>query len=111
MRYAQEALINVWEQVQYCREKNIKGAVVAIDMAKAFDTISHSFLQRVYKFFNLGENIIKWLNLLGHEREACIALEDNKNSRYFRLGRGRPQGDNISPNTFNFADQILIFKI
>jgi hypothetical protein len=32
-------------------------------------------------------------------------------SPHFRLGRGRPQGDNISPNTFNFADQILIFKL
>ncbi len=29
----------------------------------------------------------------------------------FALDRGRAQGDNISPNTFNFADQILIFKI
>jgi hypothetical protein len=80
-------------------------------MAKAFDTISHSFMQQVYKFFNLGNNIINWLNLPGRDREACIALDGNKNSRYFKLGRGRPQGDNISPNTFNFADQILIFKI
>ncbi len=29
----------------------------------------------------------------------------------FRLGRGRAQGDNISPNTFNFGEQILLFKI
>jgi hypothetical protein len=36
---------------------------------------------------------------------------NNKISKYFSLGRGRPQGDNISPNTFNFSDQILIFKI
>jgi hypothetical protein len=27
------------------------------------------------------------------------------------LGRGRAQGDNISPNTFNFGEQILLFKI
>jgi hypothetical protein len=110
-RYAQEALINVWEQVNYCRINNIKGAVVAIDMAKAFDTLSHKFLTHVYRFFNFGPSIIKWLTLLGNNREACIALDNGVNSRSFKLGRGRPQGDNISPNTFNFADQILIFKI
>ena len=32
-------------------------------------------------------------------------------SRRFRLERGRPQGDIISPLTFNFCVQILIFKL
>jgi hypothetical protein len=110
-RYTQEVLINVWEQVNYCKVNNINGAVVAIDMAKAFDTLSHKFLTQVYKFFGFGPNIIKWLNLLGTNREAYIGLDNNINSRPFKLGRGRAQGDNISPNTFNFVDQILIFKI
>jgi hypothetical protein len=110
-RYAQEVLINVWEQINYCRVNNIKGAVVAIDMVKAFDTLSHNFLNKVYRFFNFGPNIIIWLSLLGMDRQACICLEGNKRSKFFRLGRGRPQGDNISPNTFNFAVQILIFKL
>jgi hypothetical protein len=108
-RYTQEVLINVWEQVNYCKVNNINGAVVAIDMAKAFDTLSHKFLTQVYKFFGFGPNIIKWLNLLGTNREAYIGLDNNINSRPFKLGRGRAQGDNTSPNTFNFADQILIF--
>jgi hypothetical protein len=80
-------------------------------MAKAFDTLSHKFLTKVYQFFGFSPNIIKWLNLLGTNREACISLDNNSCSRSFKLGRGRAQGDNISPNTFNFADQILIFKI
>jgi Reverse transcriptase (RNA-dependent DNA polymerase) len=110
-RYAQEVLINVWEQVNYCKRNNLRGAVVAIDMAKAFDMLLHNFLRRVYKFFNFGPGIIKWLDLLGMEREACIAMDSGKTSRFFKLGCGRPQGDNISPNTFNFAVQILIFKL
>jgi Reverse transcriptase (RNA-dependent DNA polymerase) len=85
--------------------------VVAIDMAKAFDTLSHDYLDKVYKFFNFGPNMQRWLSLLGNNREACIALEDGKSTPYFRLETGRPQGDNISPNTFNFGAQILIFKI
>ncbi len=80
-------------------------------MAKAFDTLSHGYLTEVFKFFNFGPGITKWLNLLGTKRTACIILDDGSYSRNFSLGRGRAQGDNISPNTFDFGDQILIFKI
>jgi hypothetical protein len=51
------------------------------------------------------------LELLGNNRKACIIGDNNKNSSYFQLGSGRAQGDNLSPNTFNFGNQILIFKI
>jgi hypothetical protein len=80
-------------------------------MAKAFDTLSHGYLREVFKFFNFGPNIIKWLSLLGENRSACILQDNGEYSRPFNLGRGRAQGDNISPNTFNFGEQILIFKI
>jgi hypothetical protein len=101
----------VWEQIQFCKTNNIKGAIVAIDMAKAFDTLSNDFLGKVYDFFNFGPNIKKWLSLLGNRRQACIMLDNGKLSKYFPLNCGRPQGNNISPNTFNFSNQILIFRI
>jgi hypothetical protein len=99
------------ETIRYCNNNNVEGAVVAVDMAKAFETLSDTFLHEVFKFFGMGPNKIQWLKLLGENRQACILLEDGTYSRNFSLGRGCAQGDNISPNTFNFADQILIFKI
>jgi hypothetical protein len=110
-RYTQECLINVLETIAHCNTNNIQGALVAVDMAKAFDTLSHGFLREVFKFFNLGPVLIDWLTLLGENRTACLLLDNGTYSRNFRLDRGRAQGDNISPNTFNFADQILILKI
>jgi hypothetical protein len=110
-RYTQECLINVIETIAHCNANNIYGAVVAVDMAKAFDTLSHGFLREVFRFFNIGKGMIDWLTLLGENRAACILLDDGSYSRNFKLDRGRAQGDNISPNTFNFADQILILKI
>jgi Reverse transcriptase (RNA-dependent DNA polymerase) len=80
-------------------------------MAKAFDTLSHKFLSAVLKFFGFGPNIIKILELIGNNRQACILGDTGTNSRFFPLGRGRPQGDTVSPNTFNFGEQVLIFKI
>jgi hypothetical protein len=87
------------------------GAVVAVDMAKAFDTFSHGFLPEVFKFFHFGHYITNWLGLIGQNRTACIIVDDSTYSKNFNLGRGRAQGDNISPNTFNFGEQILLFKI
>jgi hypothetical protein len=110
-RYTQEVLINVWEKIAYCKKNNIKGALVAIDMAKAFDTLSHDFIDKVYEFFNIGPCMRKWLNLAGNNRQACISLSPTKDTPFFDLGQGRPQGDNLSPNSFNFAEQILIFKL
>ena len=80
-------------------------------MVKAFDSLSNNFLDKVLKFFNFGPNIRRWLALIGNKHTACVLLEDGLTSRIFNLGRGRPQGDNISPNTFNFCMQILIFRI
>ena len=110
-RYTQEVLINVWETIKHCKHNNIDAAILAVDMAKAFDTLSNNFLDKVLRFFNFGPNIRKWLALIGNKRTACVLLEDGLSSRNFNLERGRPQGDNISPNTFNFCMQILIFRI
>ena len=75
-RYTQEVLINVWETIQKCQVGNVDGAVMAIDMAKAFDTLSNKFLDSVLKFFGFGPVMRSWLKLIGHDRTACIILED-----------------------------------
>ena len=65
LRYTQEVLINVWETVCKCKTNNINGGIMAIDMAKAFDTLSNKFLEEVLKFFGFGNNMLSWLKLLG----------------------------------------------
>ena len=110
-RYTQEAIINVWESIAHCRKNNIHAAILAADMEKAFDSISLGYLDQVYKFFGIGPYMRSLLKLAGNEREACIILDNRILSRNFKLERGRPQGDIISPLTFNFCIQILIFKL
>ena len=110
-RYTQEVLINVWETINHCKLDHINGAIMSIDMAKAFDTLSNGFLEGVLSFFGFGPTIRSWLKLLGNKRTSCILIDNGTTSRNFLLERVRPQGDNISPNTFNFCMQILIFKL
>ena len=53
-RYCQEVLISIIEGIERCKVENKKGAVISLDIKKAFDSLSHSFLQGVYEFFNFG---------------------------------------------------------
>jgi hypothetical protein len=89
-RFTQEVMINVWDQMAYCQQNNVKGAVVAIDITKAFDTLSHDFVEKTYEFFNIGPEMRRWLRLLGNNRTASINFGLNSNSPCFDLGRGRP---------------------
>jgi hypothetical protein len=63
------------------------------------------------KFFNFGENFIKWIKILCTNRMACVIIGKNKVGKNFNLERGNAQGDTISPFLFNICYQLLLFKI
>jgi hypothetical protein len=61
--------------------------IVSLDIKKAFDSISHAYLNKVLEFFNFGPNLIRWLQTLGTGRQACIILEDDVLGDFFDLER------------------------
>jgi hypothetical protein len=110
-KYCQEVLIGIVDSINYVNVSRSKGALLSLDIRKAFDSTSHDYLQSAYKFFNFGPNFIRWLNLVGTNRRACIILENEYYSEFFDLERGNAQGDTISPYIFNIGFQILLFKL
>ncbi len=81
------------ETIGFCNANNISGCIVAIDQAKAFDTISNRYMLEVYKFFGFQENMINLLTVLGSNRTATISFDDGSFSPEFNLERGRTQGN------------------
>jgi hypothetical protein len=75
-RSIQEVLVNVIEAMGYAKKNKVAGALVSLDMAKAFDTISHGFLNDCYTFFNFGPNFQNMLKTVGNSRTACIIMDD-----------------------------------
>ena len=53
----------------------------------------------------------KWLLLLSKNRTACIRLDNESKTEYFKLAPGNAQGDIISPFLFLLGYQILLFKL
>jgi hypothetical protein len=110
-KYCQEVLISLVDEIETAKLNNKNGALLSLDIRKAFDTISHQYINMAYKFFNFGDNFIRWLNLIGTNRKACIIMESEMYSNFFDLERGNAQGDTTSPYIFNIGYQILLFKL
>ena len=110
-RFIQEVLINVIENIAYCKANRIPACVVAIDQAKAFDSLNHDFLAEAYRFFGFKDNFIRMLSTISTGRSSCIILEDNSYSRPFPIETGAMQGDAPSPSIFNIGEQILLFRL
>jgi hypothetical protein len=110
-RQIQECVINIAENISYCQSSNTPGFILALDMAKAFDTVRHDFMNYVYKFFGLGDWLISALNTISTGRTAAILLENGGLTERFVLGTGFPQGNPPSPNQFNICQQIFIYKL
>jgi len=110
-RYCQEVLINVIENIEKCNRIGKKGGLISLDIKKAFDSLSHSYLEGVYDFYNFGPKLKKWIKLMCTNRKACIIIENGITTEIFDLERGNAQGDTISPYLFNLGYQILLFKL
>jgi hypothetical protein len=110
-KQCQEVLIGLLTKIHNAKSGGEEGVLISLDIKKAFDSISHSYMTGVLKFFNFGESFINWVKLLCTNREACVILLDNKVGKNFKLERGNAQGDTISPFLFNICYQLLLFKI
>jgi hypothetical protein len=110
-RQIQEVIINSMETMDYCKRHNIRGAMVLVDVSKAFDSVDHGYMEKVYQFFGFGPQIRKWLATIGTGRNAQILLANDELSVAFQLEKGYAQGDAPSPLLYNMAAQICIWKI
>jgi exonuclease III len=110
-KYIQECLINISELISRCNNYDTKAFVLAIDQAKAFDSVRQDFMKCVYKFFGFPESFIKILELFTTKRTARIILDNGDLSGEIPLEIGSTQGNGPSPLQFNFCEQVMIFKI
>jgi len=110
-RYCQEVLISVMEGIEKCNVMKKRAGIISLDIKKAFDSLSHNYLESVYNFYNFGPRLIRWIKILCTNRKACVIIEGNSTTALFDLERGNAQGDTISPFLFNLGYQILLFKL
>ena len=96
--------------MQYAKINNRAGLILLIDFEKAYDSISFKFIKKCLAFFNFGEELIKWVEILLYDFTAVINHCGNI-SRGFKIGRGCRQGDPIASFLFILCIEILAHKL
>ncbi|XP_057808818.1 uncharacterized protein LOC131023288 [Salvia miltiorrhiza] len=77
-----------------------------IDISKAFDTMSWSFIIQVLRVNGYHEKFITWISIIFQSARISI-FYNGKLSGYFACSRGVRQGDPLSPIIFGIAEDVL----
>ena len=89
----------IYDILHAAGKKNIPGLLLMLDFEKAFDSLSHKFIDKCLYFFNFGDTFRKCIRLLFNNASSCM-LYNGHCSSYFPVSRGSRQGDPISPYLF-----------
>eukprot|EP00253_Pinus_taeda_P015079 PITA_15079 len=105
-RQIHEAIGVAQETIHSIRKSNSKGAVLKIDLSKAYDRISWSYLRMLLTHLGFKVEFISWI--MGCISNASFAvLINGAASQFFKSQRGLRQGCPLSPLLFLLAAEGL----
>ena len=86
-RYIGEAIRTTYDIIQWAKNNNKTGVLLLIDFEKAYDSLSFSFIKKCLYFFNFGDYMIRWVDILLHNFTAVISHCGNV-SKKLNIERG-----------------------
>ena len=103
-------IINLINLIKHTISNKQAGLILLIDFKKAFDSISHNFIENTLHILGFGPDIICWIKTFLKNRDAQILLGGHLTDN-INLEQGVPQGDILSPYIFIIMVEILLIKI
>ena len=89
----------MFDIIDYVNRKKEPGAVLSIDLCKAFDSLKWSFIFEMLKLCGFGSKIINWIKIL-YKKPKCRVINNNYLSQFFDIKKEVRQGDPLSPIIF-----------
>ena len=96
--------------INYLNVSGKSGYLLALDYAKAFDSISKDFLLCAFKAFGFGSDFQKWIKVITKSSSSCINY-GGWLSESFNVNSGIRQGCPFSPLAFVLSVELLAIKI
>ena len=78
-------IINIINMIDFCNKKQKEALILLVDFQKAFDSVSHKFIDSTLKLYGFGDSIRKWVRLFFNKREAAISLGGPARGRHLPL--------------------------
>ena len=81
--------------LSYTSHKRIRGYIITVDQAKAFDMVHRGLVERILKKMNFGEDIMKWVHILYSDTKSALYI-NGYIGEFFSTTRGVRQGCPLS---------------
>ena len=96
--------------MQLAEEQNIPGLLLLIDVGKAFDTLSWSFIHKSLTFFNFRPSVNHWISTL-YKKYSIRVNQGGNFCAPIKAECGCKQGHPLSPYIFIFCAEILAIQL
>lgn len=98
-RSTQDAIALLTSKIYNALDKNTPALGIFVDLAKAFDTVSHSELLNILENIGFRGNSYRLMESYLNNRRQCVKIEDCI-SQYKNVTYGVPQGTILGPILF-----------
>ncbi|KAJ1125470.1 hypothetical protein NDU88_003902 [Pleurodeles waltl] len=105
-RRVADSLALIRDTIQYITDQNIRAALVCLDQEKAFDRVSHEFMERVLQVFGLGERFCNYVRIMYTDIFSSVMVNGWKTDP-FPIRSGVRQGCPLSPSLFVLVIELV----
>ena len=93
-------LIDLTDKLYKSIDENKIASVMTIDQSAAFDCVPHQTLVDKLRIYNVGEDVLKWIQSYLSLRTQFVVIGRSK-SKMYKMERGVPQGSVLGPLLFS----------
>ena len=109
-RYIGENIRTIYDLIEVLENSQSKALLLLVDFEKAFDSIEWTYIRKVLKSYNFGNDLLAWFDILYKEPKSCV-LNNGHFSEFFSLSKSCRQGDPLSPYLFILSIEPLSMEI
>ena len=109
-RFSGENVVDVYSMIQMAKDNEEEYTLLMLDIEKAFDSVSWSFLQEVLWAYNFPPSFISWIQILYKDKELRIVNNGHSSESITPL-RGTAQGCSLSPLLYVLVMETMALNI